>query len=70
MQEYLPFSWTDLDASFNGDVFSALDLKGHCSIGRITRALGFSLGTKRASAFGVLGVSSSSLKKGTCSQVL
>jgi hypothetical protein len=31
----------------------------------MTRALGFSLGMKRASAFGVLGVSSSSLKNGT-----
>lgn len=57
----LPFAYTGLYVSSNGDVFSALALKGHCSIGRITRALGFSLGIKRASALGVLGVSSSSL---------
>lgn len=36
---------------------------GHCSVGRITSTLGFSLGTKKASAFGVLAVSSSSQKK-------
>lgn len=64
----LPFSWTGVDISFNGDAFSALALRGDCSMGRMTSALGFSLGMKRASAFGVLGVSSSSLKKGTCGQ--
>lgn len=58
---HLPLSCTG-EVAF---VFSALDLECHCSSGRITRALGFSLGTKRASAFGVLGVSSSSLKNGT-----
>ena len=59
---YIPFSRMGVPVVF---VFSALDLECHCSSGRITRALGFSLGTNRASAFGVLAVSSSSLKKGT-----
>lgn len=61
----VPFSCTKVPLTFGGVVFSVLDLEGHCSIGRITRALGFSLGTKRASALGVLGVSSSLLKNGT-----
>jgi hypothetical protein len=33
-------------------------------------ALGFSLGIKRASAFGVVGVSSSLLKNGTCKRTM
>jgi hypothetical protein len=63
----LPFSCTGVDRSFDADAFSALALIGHCSAGRMTSDLGFSLGIKRASAFGVLG-SSSSLKNGTCIQ--
>lgn len=59
---YSPFVCAGEDAFFN---FSADDLPGHCSRGRITKALGFSLGIKRASAFGVLVVSSSSLKNET-----
>lgn len=50
---------------FDGDTFSTPPLEGHWSTGRITKALGFSLGTNNASALGVLGVSSSSLKNGT-----
>lgn len=65
---YSPFPCGGTDAPFNGDALLAIALKGLCSVGRMTRALGFSLGIKRASAFGVLGVSSSSLKNGICTQ--
>jgi len=51
--------------SFDIDCFSVLLLKGHCSIGRITSDLGFSLGMKRASALGVAAAVSSSLKNAT-----
>lgn len=56
-----------MNALLTGDAFSALALEDQYS-GWMTRALGFSLGMIRASAFGVLGVSSWSLKKGTLQQ--
>nr|GLL29095.1 hypothetical protein Ccrd_025604 [Ipomoea trifida] len=65
--------WFSLRATelgyFVGDGFSILALEGHCSNGRIIRALGFSLGTKKASAFGVLVVSSSSKENCLCDQL-
>jgi len=64
--------WKDLPsylfksvAFFKVDCRSVSLREGHCSIGRITRFLGFSLGMKKASAFSVAGDSSSSLKNGT-----
>jgi len=60
----VPFSFTEVYLSLKEDAFSEV-LPGHCSMGQMINALGFSLGMKRASAFGVVGVSSSSLKNGT-----
>lgn len=61
----LPFPFTGMDPSLKVDAFSEA-FPGHCSIGQMISALGFSLGMNSASALGVVGVSSSSLKNGTC----
>jgi hypothetical protein len=47
------------------DCLSTALRERNCSVGRITRLLGFSLGMKKASAFGVTEDSSSSAKNGT-----
>lgn len=65
--EVVPFSLAETVLFFGTDGLSAPFLEGHCSIGRIISDLGFSLGMNNASAFGVVGTTSLSLKNGTLS---
>lgn len=64
--ETLPLSLVELPLIFCTACLSA-QIVVDCSIGRIISDLGFSLGTNNASAFGVAGEASSSLKNGTLS---
>jgi len=57
-----------MDLSLKVNAFSEA-FAGHCSMGQMINARGFSLGMNRASALGVVVVSSSSLKNGTCKRV-
>lgn len=66
----LPFSFAEVGVIFSPNCLSVIDLEGHCSTGRTTSALGFSRGIIKASALGVVDASSSSLKNGTCTEML